>query len=273
MAGSKDFELFRDEKIEIFLRPHPLSFLKYYLVCFYLAFLAMILNALYQWLHQNVWLNPSASWILNMLFGMIPGVSPEEIVSLIIFWAILLLSGLLIGILWISKRPLIYMVLIGIFGTLLELYLSPRTSIKLMALFFSSILGLILVEVYRRGHKFFLTSYRIIALKKFIGKEVREVMYDKITDIYMSQGLLGRIFNYGTIIPISESGLGLGEDASFAAISAGTMAKRSSFGIIFGGKRGVSRPRAPTYFSLYGVPNPKRVQGLIISKMLDRGKN
>lgn len=269
MASSRDFELFRDEKIEIFLRPHPLSFLKYYLVCFYLAFLAVVLNILYQWLHQNVWLNPSVSWILNALFGIIPGVSPEELVFLIIFWAILVLSGILIGVLWISKMPLLYMILIGILGTLLELYLFPRTPVKLMVLFFSSILGLILVEVYRRGHKFFLTTYRIIALKKFIGKEVREVMYDKITDIYMSQGLLGRIFNYGTIIPVSESGLGLGEDASFAAISAGTTAKRRSFRVIFGGKRGVSRPRASTYLSLYGVPDPKRVRGLISSKMLE----
>ncbi|MEM2272722.1 MAG: PH domain-containing protein [Candidatus Bathyarchaeia archaeon] len=269
MNNLKDFELFRNEKIEFSLRPHPLSFMRYYSVCLYLGFLAMALYMLYKWLNQNVWLNPSISWILNVLFGIIPGVSPEELVSLIIFWAILVLSGFLIGVSWVSKMPLLYMILIGSSGTLLEVYLFPEALTKIATLLFSAVLGLFLVEVYRRGHRFFLTSYRIIAVKKFIWKEVREVMYDKITDIYVHQGLLGRIFNYGTIIPISESGFGLGEDASLAAISAEAAAKRGSLGVIFSGKRSVNRPKASSYFSLYGIPDPKRMRGIIGSKMLE----
>ncbi|MEM1550984.1 MAG: PH domain-containing protein [Candidatus Bathyarchaeia archaeon] len=243
--------------------------MRYYSVCLYLGFLAMALYMLYKWLNQNVWLNPSISWILNVLFGIIPGVSPEELVSLIIFWAILVLSGFLIGVSWVSKMPLLYMILIGSSGTLLEVYLFPEALTKIATLLFSAVLGLFLVEVYRRGHRFFLTSYRIIAVKKFIWKEVREVMYDKITDIYVHQGLLGRIFNYGTIIPISESGFGLGEDASLAAISAEAAAKRGSLGVIFSGKRSVNRPKASSYFSLYGIPDPKRMRGIIGSKMLE----
>ncbi|MEM2559268.1 MAG: PH domain-containing protein [Candidatus Bathyarchaeia archaeon] len=269
MVHPQEFSLFKDEKIEASLKPHPLSFLRDYLVCFYLIFLAVAFHMLYQWLHYNVWLNPGVSWILNTLFSIIPRLSPEELVFLVIFWAVLVFSGLLIGILWVSKMPLLYMILISVSGTLLEVYLYPGSLTKSAVLIFSAILGLILVDAYRRGHKFFLTNYRIIAVKKFIGKEVREVTYDKIADIYMHQGLLGRIFNYGTIIPVSESGFGLGEDASLAAISAGTAVKGGSVGVTFGGKRGVSRPRAATYFSLYGVPDPKRVRGMIGSKVLE----
>lgn len=265
MADSKEFETFNGEQIEVSLRPHPLSFLRYFLVCVYLALLAVVLHILYQWLYQNVWPNPNIAGILSSIFGIVPGLGPEEMLSLIIFWVILVLSGLLIGILWVSKMPLLYMILIGISGSLAEVYLYPELLTKSAILLFSAILGLILTEIYRRGHKYFLTNYRIIAIKKFISREVREVMYDKITDIYVHQGLLGRIFNYGTIIPITESGFGLGEDASLAAVSAGGGSAR----VIFGGKRGASRPRSATYFSLHGVSNPRKIRGMIGSRLLE----
>ncbi|MEM1515170.1 MAG: PH domain-containing protein [Thermoproteota archaeon] len=265
MANSKEFEAFNGERIEVSLKPHPLSFLRYFLVCLYLALLAVALHIFHQWLYQNVWSNPNIAGILNSLFSIVPGLSPEEVLFLMIFWVVLVLSGLLIGILWISKMPLLYMILIGISGTLIEFYMYPEPITKSATLFFSAIIGLTLTDIYRRGHKYFLTNYRIIAMKKFISKEAREIMYDKITDIHIHQGVLGRIFNYGTIIPITESGLGLGEDASLAAVSAGG----GSVGVTFGWKRGVSRPRTATYFSLYGVPNPGKVRGIINSRILE----
>ncbi|MBS7641140.1 MAG: PH domain-containing protein [Candidatus Bathyarchaeia archaeon] len=269
MVNLKDFDLFSSERVEVSLKPHPLSFLKYYLACLYLSLIAIAFHIICQWLRQNVWSNPSIAWLLNLLFSIVPGLRSEEMVSLIIFWAILVLSGLLMGVLWVSKMPLLYMILIGASGTILEIYLYPEPATKSAILFLSTVIGLILVDIYRRGHEFLLTNYRIIAIKRFIGKEVREVMYDKISDLYMHQGLLGRIFNYGTIIPVSESGFGLGEDASLATASAGTIAKGGSIGITVGGKRSVSRPRAATYFSLYGVPDPRRIRGIIGSKMLE----
>lgn len=171
-----------------------------------------------------------------------------------------MLSGLLMGVLWISKMPLLYMILIGISGTLLEVYLYSELAAKSAILFFSAVLGLILVNFYRRGHRFILTNYRIIAIKRFIGKETREVMYDKISDVYVHQGPLSRIFNYGTIIPITESGFGLGEDVSLTVISVGAAINSRSAGASVGGKRSTSRPRAATYFSLYGVPDPRKVR-------------
>lgn len=269
MAYPKDFELLSGERVEVALKPHPLSFLRYYLACVYLALLAAALYALQEWLHHNVWANPWISGILKLIFGMIPGLSPEELVSLIIFWLVLVLSGLLMGILWVSKMPLVYMILIGVAGTLLEAYIYPSPLTKPALLLFSAIIGLILVDAYRRGHKFYLTNYRIITVKRFIGREVREIMYDKISDVYVHQGLLGRLFNYGTVIPVSESGFGLGEDAALAALGVGSVGKGISAGVIVGGKRGASRPRAATYFSLYGVPNPRRIRGIIGGKMLE----
>jgi len=273
MSGKNDFEMLKEEKIDASLKPHPLSFLKYYAADLYLIFLAVALHQLYAYVNSN----PEILGLINMLFGFIPWMEPVNLLLFIVYWAVLVLSGLIIGVLWVSRMPLLYMVLIAAAGTLIEIYspipnyltMIPEPTIKIWLLIPLAIIGFLLVESYRRGHRYFLTNYRIITVKKFISREVREIMYDKITDIYIDQGLLGRIFNYGTIMPVSESGFGLGEDAALASVSAAAPVKKGFLGISFGGKKGVSRPRAATYFSLYGVTNPKKIRGIIGERQLE----
>jgi len=56
---------------------------------------------------------------------------------------------------------------------------------------------------YVRGHLYILTDRRIIMLRKFITVSVRELTYNEITDIIVSQGPLARWLNYGSITPLS----------------------------------------------------------------------
>jgi len=272
MSRDYGFDLLKDEKLDVLIRPHPLSFVKYYAASVYLLLLAIALNEIYQ---KYIKSNQALLDFLKSLTTIIPWVRVESILLLLILWAVLVLSGLIIGVLWVSKMPLIYVVLISVAGTILEIYFPEPPEIlflpkPLWILIISFIVGFLLVEAYRRGHRYFLTNYRIVTVKRFITREVREIMYDKIADIYIDQGLLGRIFNYGTIIPVSESGFGLGEDAALASLSAAApIGKKGVMGVSVGGKRGVSRPRAATYFSLYGVPNPRRIRGIIGERQLE----
>ena len=56
---------------------------------------------------------------------------------------------------------------------------------------------------YAKGHRYIITNHRIIMFRKFIGIIIRSVACDKITDIIVSQGPFGRIFNYGSISPMT----------------------------------------------------------------------
>lgn len=56
---------------------------------------------------------------------------------------------------------------------------------------------------YAKGHRYIITNHRIIMFRKFIGILIRSVACDKITDIIVSQGPFGRIFNYGGISPMT----------------------------------------------------------------------
>jgi len=56
---------------------------------------------------------------------------------------------------------------------------------------------------YVHGHLYILTDRRIILSTKFVTISVRDVAYSEITDIIVNQGPLGRILNYGSVIPLS----------------------------------------------------------------------
>ncbi|MHA1314731.1 MAG: PH domain-containing protein [Candidatus Helarchaeota archaeon] len=65
------------------------------------------------------------------------------------------------------------------------------------------VLALVLGWFYVKSHKYIITNKRIIIYKKFVSLSQRELTFSRITDLLMNVGLFGRIFGYGTIIPVS----------------------------------------------------------------------
>jgi len=89
--------------------------------------------------------------------------------------------------------------------------------------------------------------------------------YDKISDINYKQGILGQIFGFGTVIPISQSGFGLGSDSTFAAGGVAVGKTRAKFFGLAGGEKEVQTPRARSYYELHGVYPFKEIKKLVES--------
>lgn len=270
MSRVHGVDLLPGENVELTSKPHLLSFVRYHLVAVYLMSVSVFLGWLYYYLQAH----RSLLSVLDLVFGVIPGVRTEEVVVLVLFWALLLLGGYVVGILWVTKMPLLYMVTVAAVGTFSEFYFStpvfiPRVMVKLILMGAAALLGVVMTEAYRRGHIYILTDYRIIMKKKFISREEREITYDKITDIHVRQGILGRIFNYGTIVPISASGFGMGEDLALASTFAAANVKKAAVGFGVEGGKSVQRPRAATYFSLYGIANLRKARTIISRRRLE----
>jgi len=116
------------------------------------------------------------------------------------------------------------------------------------------LVGLPLVEIYRHSHTYVLTDLRIVLQGGILRSRQRSIRYEKISDVDSSQGVLGRLFGFGTIIPITASGFGMGDDASFAGggVAASPSKKVGFFGFA-GGERGVNTPRTRSYYELHGI--------------------
>ena len=244
----KDDELLKNEKVERVLSPHPLSFMRYQALSIYLVIWGIVFG-----------------WIVNISewSGFFIG---TPIWSLL-FWGIgLLLAGVIASLFTVRWRIFILYLAIFASGAGLVFLLNLHDSIGIFApiyTLFMSIAGFVTVEVYRRSHRYIISNQRIVFKGGIITKNERTLRYDKITDINAKQGIIGQIFGFGTITPISQSGFGLGSEKSMAAggIIIGSK-KAKLFGAIGGGKE-VQDPMARSYFELHGIYPYKKVKKLV----------
>lgn len=230
-------ELLENEQVEKILSPHPLSFMGLQSLCIFLIIWGIVLGWLVNFSDiKTYFINP---WLIIAVWGII-----------------LLVVGVAASILTIRWR--IFFLYLGIFigGVAVIFWIGNFNDVGIFIPFYSvsiSILGFLLVEFYRRSHKYIISNHRIVFKGGVFTKQERTLRYDKVTDINSKQGVLGQIFGFGTIIPISQSGFGLGNDTSFAAGGVQLGEKKLKFLGLFGGGKEVQTPRARSYYELHGV--------------------
>ena len=242
-------ELLKNEKLEKILSPHPLSFMRYQSLAIFLIIWGLVLG----------WIVNFSEW-RNSLFS--------ECYLVLIAWALVLLIAGVIAALTTIRWSIFFMYLFIVLGGIgLIFWQGWQDSTKIFVPIYTvsiSILGFLLIEWYRRSHKYIISNQRIVFKGGIVTKEERTLRYDKISDINAKQGVLGQIFSFGTIIPISQSGFGLGSDESFAAGGVQIGGKKGG-GIlgIFGGGKEVQTPRTRSYYELHGVYPYKEVKKIV----------
>ncbi len=241
-------ELLKNEQIERMLSPHPLSFMKLQALCIFVIVWGIV-----------VW------WLTNFstysdMFNSNPWY------PLILWGLVLLLIGVVASLVAIQWS--IFFLYLGVFAGAVGLIFWQQweNDATLFILVYSiavSIGGFLIVELYRRSHKYILSNLRIIFKGGLLTKRERTIRYDKIADIDAKQGILGQIFSFGTIIPVSQSGFGLGSDKTMAAGGLAVGSKKAKlFGFAGGGKE-VQTPIARSYYELHGVYPYKDIKQLV----------
>jgi len=141
-------------------------------------------------------------------------------------------------------------VLLGImfyFGTFLFHSLLPAQFFGFGYLLDSAFLGIVgvgllmvLIGAVRRNmYTYQLTESDLIIQKQLLSRSVRRIPFTSISDIEVSQSIVGRLAKYGNIVPITKSGYGL--------------------------VRGMERTEN-IVAEMANVPNPNEVANLILSR-------
>ncbi|PTD94554.1 hypothetical protein C9439_01690 [archaeon SCG-AAA382B04] len=247
-----------DERIIKKIKPHPFSFGKLYLIFIYISAIG-VFHILFK---EN----------LVSFFQGLPLVSVfSSQIPLVTWWLLLIIPGVVVALLRISWKWLLLFVGIAASLTGFRFYLGVDFGGMNLALIGIGLIGLALSDVYRISHKFYITNYRLITEIGFLKNEKRTLLYSKINDLVFQKPPLGKIFNFGTIIPITGSGFGLGEDFSMAGAGVGGSAEEGKAsvggGIGFGGGKTIQNPRARSPYVLFGVTNPQDLYDEIIGYM------
>lgn len=203
--------------------------------------------------------------IMGMFFGsMIYTISSQEYLPVLLWTVMIVGVGFGISIFRISWRWIFIMIFVSLISVGITLGLGLPGEATYYIAIVLSIVGIIGVELFRRSHRFYVTNFRIITQLKFIGYKENALSYDKINNIVIEQPLVGRIFNFGTLIPITASGLGMGDD--FTAVTLGAAGKKGEGHIIGGaitGGRSINVPRTRSSYALFGVAHPKEIYNIV----------
>lgn len=239
------------ERLETELRPHPVAWAGRYFVAAFPALLGVGLALLFRSAWWATGSQGSAFKFWNFLYGNTAAAYVYMFVGLILVGAIVAVTG-------IRWRTFFLYLAIGI-GTAVLTYFLPATPEQGIPL------GLVMLttpsmlwsELDRRSHRYTLTNLRILFSGGTVVKRERQLKYEAITDLDGTQGILSRMFDVGTLIPVTQSGFGLGADTSQAGFAVGGGASKAGVmggaAISAGGGKEVQTARAKTFHQLTGI--------------------
>ena len=259
-----------NEELQMSVQPHPASFFHLYVIFFVLLVWGFIIQRFFS---QN-WFSQIP---LYSFISLIPGIN--EVVIAALFWSVgLFLAGFLARYFFLESggrrlfQLYVGLSLVGISIMILHLWkvdgdtmIFGRRFIPLFT-YVAGAGGMVGVDQYRRSFTYHVTDKRLVMEHKFFGilEDIEHIVrYEHVTSTEVKQGMIGKIFGFGTVIPVMSSGIGTGTDETTIMAGVGSKVK----GIFFGGggatTRTVKEARASPFHSLFGVPDPGHVRDTI----------
>jgi uncharacterized membrane protein YdbT with pleckstrin-like domain len=111
-----------------------------------------------------------------------------------------------------------------------------------LALVCLGVLGVFIGVVRRNTFTYVISDSDVVVQKQLLRSNVRRIPFSSITDVQVSQSLVGRLAGYGNVVPVTKSGYGL--------------------------VRG-TQPGENIVAEMVDVPNPDKVADLIMSRLRD----
>jgi uncharacterized membrane protein YdbT with pleckstrin-like domain len=102
------------------------------------------------------------------------------------------------------------------------------------------LLGVLIGVVRRNAFTYLITDSDVVVKKQLLRRSVRRIPFSSISDVQVSQSIVGRLAKYGDIVPVTKSGYGL--------------------------VRG-TEPGENIVAEMADVPNPDKVADLIMSRL------
>jgi len=101
-------------------------------------------------------------------------------------------------------------------------------------------LGILIGIVRRNTFTYLITDSDVVVQKQLLRRSVRRIPFSSISDVQVSQSIVGRLVGYGDVVPVTKSGYGL--------------------------VRG-TQPGENIVAEMVDVPNPDKVADLIMSRL------
>lgn len=186
-------ELPRGEEARFSLTPHPLSMLGRYLLPLYFLFWGSLFYLL------------AGAALVATPADLIPVFAGTDIAAMsmqALLWAAGYVAGA--GVAWVAGRDRVIAVGAAGAGTIAFLFAlayPPFAPALGLATIGVALAGVGAAELSRRSHRAIVTSRRIVLRQGLLVARERMVRLEKVSGLESSQTILGRLFDFGDIVP------------------------------------------------------------------------
>jgi len=243
-------------------RPTLASFLGYYL-----TYAAPAVSLAVVWELLGV-APPRVADALATLAGLFswafPGLSGLGLAWYIGAAALTVLIGVAVWVVKVSIRPLLYYVALYAGVEAARYFLAAPWGLqeRILAVVGVSAAAVLGVDLYRRSFKYRITRHTVSISGGLLSSTERSVMISKINDVIVVKPLLGKIFGFGHVIPVTATQIGLGETFSLTGVAGKIPKTPVEVGV--GGGRSIVDFRPRPNNSLYGVREPIAVREILV---------
>jgi len=254
-------QLLSDEEVFRAVHPHVLGMYQLYVIWFY-----FIGTAVFFMMKRKA--------ILHHLAAHLPSVSHNTIYT--VFWFLaLLIPSIVIAVSRISLRWVVWIVLAGGLGIYLKEFsaLGVRESphfidnIENVVVLVFGLVGIMGTEWYRQCHVYLVTNRRLVISSHGLWHSERSLAYGKINDLILQKGFLGNLLDFGTIIPLTASGIGAGADMAGGGLGVGASLFGVNLGVGVGGGHSRNVPKESLPYTLFNIPAPDEIHAYIVDRM------
>ena len=126
-----------------------------------------------------------------------------------------------------------------------------------------SLLMLSYKEFQRVSTQYFLTNRRLVLKHQGTGQTIRSVFLSNIQDVILQTSFLGNLLDYGTVVPLTASGIGTGQSTSSAGIQS-AFGGRLNLGFKATQSEGMVNAQASPEYALVCIPKARKTYRLIL---------
>ena len=257
------------EEAMLVTRPHPLAMLDLMLFWLFIAGLGVVFRLYYDditgYFSKNVVPIGALDFLSKNAYDVVWFAA--LLLPLVIMAVFRINFGyVIVLLLLLAARALIWWKAEEVLGIKPE----PHPHLENYLLMAVGVIGVIGVELFRRGHRYYLTTMRLVARFGTLRTSERSTLYSKIDDLMLQKTILGRLFNFGTVIPITSTGLGMGQDLAIAGAQASAGKGPVGAGLFAAGGKAKNVPRELSIYVLFRIKQPEHARNLILEEMQAR---
>ena len=251
-------ELLSDEHVRLRLTPHLMTQIKEYPLWIWILILSIlsIINPKMVFVYGDL-LFETQIYVNNVYHYL------NSIHFLLPFYLLVLIPAFTQALLRLEWRPFITFLMISSILIIFCHFFKPVDNLAYQLGIWISVIMLCHKEYQRVSTQYILTNRRLVLNHQGHGQTTRSLFLSNIQDVILKTSIIGNFLDYGTVVPLTASGIGTGQSTSTAAVHT-ALGSRVRIGLGGAESKGQTTANSSPEYALVCIPKARQAYKMIL---------